>query len=205
MARRNSHPKYRQFRFDTGSLSLNFVATVRHRGSQPRDLLSTPEALMEWLRLVGLLPSSAPISSTDHQKALVLREAIHGMIKAVILKNKPRKSDIALINRVANFPIATPQLHADADRVLWQSKHPVRACLAVIARDAVTLLGGVEREHLKMCDSGSCQMLFLDTSPSRGRRWCAMSICGNRQKVALHRRRIKSPSPAAQQSRTLGD
>ena len=61
MAGRNAHPKYNQFRFDTGSLSLNFVATVRHRGgSQPRDLLSAPEALADALRHVHQLPVVRP-------------------------------------------------------------------------------------------------------------------------------------------------
>jgi predicted RNA-binding Zn ribbon-like protein len=200
MARRNSHPKYSQFRFDTGSLSLDFVATVRHRGSQPRDLLSKPEAFMKWLQLVGLLASPAPLSPRDHEGALLLREAIHDTAKSVILREKPGKDDIDLINKAANVSIAIPQLHASADRVIWQSTHPVKACLAIIARDAVKLIGDEERDHLKKCDSGSCQMLFVDTSPSNRRRWCAMSICGNRQKVALHRRRKKCPTAAVQQS-----
>ena len=189
MARLNVHPKYLQFRFDAGSLSLNFVATMRHRGSLPRDLLSTPEAFMKWLQLVGIFATPVLPSSSDHQEALVLREAIHDTIKSVILRQHPSQDDIDLINRAAHFSLATPQLHAGADLVIWKSEHPVKACLAVIAQDAITLLGGEERDHLRKCDSASCQMLFVDTSPSNRRRWCAMSICGNRRKVAMHRQR----------------
>ncbi len=190
MALRNSHPKYSQFRFDTGSLSLNFAATIRHRGSQPRDLLPTSDAFQEWLSLTDLAVPS--VSPKEHEEALLLREAIHDAVRSVVLNAKPKKTDIENINRAAEYPIAVPQLHAAADRIQWETKHPVKAGLAVIARDAITLMGGADRDRLKMCDSNSCQMLFVDYSPANRRRWCAMSICGNREKIRMHRHRKKS-------------
>lgn len=192
MAQRNSHPKYSEFRFDAGSLSLNFVATIRHRGCPQRELLTTPEALTRWLQLVGLITSRVSLSSNDHEEAVLLREAIHDTAQSLILNKRPRKDDIELINRTAKFSIAVPQLHGSADGVKWETAHPAKAALAVIARDAITLIGVTGRGRLKMCDSGSCRMLFVDTSPSNRRRWCAMSICGNRQKVAMHRQRKMS-------------
>lgn len=191
MATKNAHLKYNQFRFDTGSLSLNFAATVRHRGSHPRDLLPTPEALHKWLHLAGL--AAPAVSPKDHQEALLLREAIHDAVRSAILDVKPKKTDIERINRASEFPTAVPQLHAAADRIQWQTKHPVRAGLAVIARDAITLMGGTDRDRLKMCDGNSCQMLFVDYSPAKQRRWCSMSICGNREKIRAHRHRKRSP------------
>jgi predicted RNA-binding Zn ribbon-like protein len=197
MAQRNSHPKYSQFRFDTGSLSLNFVATMRHRGSPPRELLSTPEDLTRWLQLVGLITSPILLSSKDHEEAVLLREAIHDTVRSLILNKRPHKDDIELINRTARFSLAVPQLRTTADSVKWETAHPVKAALAVIARDAITLIGDTGRGRLKMCDSGSCRMLFVDTSPSNRRRWCAMSICGNRQKVTMHRQRKMSADSSA--------
>jgi len=37
-------------------------------------------------------------------------------------------------------------------------------------------------------------LLFLDRTHGRGRRWCSMSICGNREKQAAYRNRSKRPS-----------
>ena len=189
MAQRNSHLKYSQFRFDAGCLSLNFVATTRHRGCPQRELLATPEALIRWLQMVGLITSPVSLYSKDREEALLLREAIHDTAQSLILNKRPRKGDIERINRAAKFAIAVPQLHGSADGVKWETAHPVKAALAVIARDAITLIGDTGRGRLKMCDSGSCRMLFVDTSPSNRRRWCAMSICGNRQKVTMYRQR----------------
>ncbi len=185
----NSHPKYRRFRFDAGSLSLNFVATVRHRGAEPRDLLIAPEALPKWLHLAGLFHIDTTPSQNEYEEAVLLRESIHAAVQSIILNAQPESGDIARINLAAAFPLAVPQLHTNAASVAWETDNPVKACLAVIARDAITIMTGAERKRLKRCESGGCRMLFLDNSPSNRRRWCAMSICGNREKIRSHRQR----------------
>jgi len=185
----NSHPKYRRFRFDAGSLSLNFVATVRHRGAEPRDLLIAPEALPKWLHLAGLFHIDTTPSQNEYEEAVLLRESIHAAVQSIILNAQPESGDIARINLAAAFPLAVPQLHTNAASVAWETDNPVKACLAVIARDAITIMTGAERNRLKRCESGGCRMLFLDNSPSNRRRWCAMSICGNREKIRSHRQR----------------
>jgi predicted RNA-binding Zn ribbon-like protein len=35
-------------------------------------------------------------------------------------------------------------------------------------------------------------MLFADNSPANRRRWCAMNICGNREKIKMHRQRKRA-------------
>ena len=185
----NSHPKYRRFRFDAGSLSLNFVATVRHRGAEPRDLLTSPAALRKWLHLAGFFPIDNSPSQNEYEEAVLLRESIHAAIQSIILDAQPESGDIARINQASAFPPAIPQLHAAAASVTWETDNPVKACLADIARDAITIMTGAERNRLKRCESGGCRMLFLDNSPANRRRWCAMSICGNREKIRSHRQR----------------
>lgn len=188
MALKSHHPKYSQFRFDAGSLALNFVTTVRHRGAEPRDLLSTPEALTEWLRLAGCNGPGVRPSFQDHEEARSLREAIYRAVRAFILNETPNQEDLNRINVTAAYTLAVPQIDAAFFSIQWKSAHPARACLAEIARDAVMVIGSVGRERLKMCDNRACQMLFVDHSPVNRRRWCAMSICGNREKVKMHRR-----------------
>lgn len=188
---KRTDPRYRRFRFDAGGLSLNFVATVRHRGSQPRDLLTTPESLLRWFERAGLASTPSSCSREDYEESLLLREAIHDTMRSLILNRKPGREDVDGINNAARFPISVPRLNGSADRILWDRPDSVKECLAIIARDAITLMGE-ERHRLKMCNSDRCRMLFLDCSPGNRRRWCAMSICGNRSKVARHRERLGS-------------
>ncbi len=64
----------------------------------------------------------------------------------------------------------------DVGRVLWP-----------VAWSAALLLTGPDLARLKCCDG--CGRLFFDASRNRSRRWCDMQGCGNRAKVARHRRR----------------
>jgi predicted RNA-binding Zn ribbon-like protein len=64
------------------------------------------------------------------------------------------------------------------------------ALLAAVARDAVDLLTDpVARAALRQCAGDNCPIVYLDTSRGRRRRWCSSEVCGNRERVARHRRR----------------
>ncbi|PWS52238.1 hypothetical protein DLE01_06550, partial [Streptomyces sp. FT05W] len=60
-------------------------------------------------------------------------------------------------------------------------------------RDAVDLLTDpVARAALRRCQGDACRRLYLDTSRGMRRRWCSSEVCGNRERVARHRRRVKA-------------
>jgi predicted RNA-binding Zn ribbon-like protein len=61
--------------------------------------------------------------------------------------------------------------------------------LAAIARSAAELISEGASARLRVCSNPSCGLLFYDNSRTRRRRWCSMSICGNRHKVAAFSRR----------------
>jgi predicted RNA-binding Zn ribbon-like protein len=65
--------------------------------------------------------------------------------------------------------------------------------LAAIARSAAELLVEGPRARIRRCANPSCRLFFYDDSRTRRRRWCSMSVCGNRHKVAafLRRRSIR--------------
>ncbi|MGB8941747.1 MAG: CGNR zinc finger domain-containing protein, partial [Streptomyces sp.] len=64
------------------------------------------------------------------------------------------------------------------------------ALLAVVARDAVDLLTDpAARALMRQCEGDTCPIVYLDTSRGRRRRWCSSEVCGNRERVARHRRR----------------
>jgi predicted RNA-binding Zn ribbon-like protein len=62
--------------------------------------------------------------------------------------------------------------------------------LGAIARDAVELLTDpVARAGLRQCEGDNCPIIYVDSSRGRRRRWCSSEVCGNRERVARHRRR----------------
>lgn len=195
----HSLEKYEQFRFDAGALSLNLVATVRHRGSTPRDLLDSPAAVDRWLQLAGLPTNDTHTTVDDYNDLLHLREAIHLLGIALIEQQLPPERAVHDLNRWAAHPTAAPQLE-HAYTLQWSAEYPIRACITAVARDAVLLFGITERERFKLCTHADCQMLFVDLSAKNQRRWCSMSICGNREKVAAHRQRKQSDAASEEHS-----
>ncbi|POA63523.1 CGNR zinc finger domain-containing protein, partial [Pseudomonas sp. DP16D-R1] len=73
----------------------------------------------------------------------------------------------------------------------------VSALLAALAQDAVRMFGGEAGDHIRQCQSPTCTLFFIDTSRSGDRRWCSMSGCGNKAKVAEFRRRKREAKPDA--------
>jgi len=45
--------------------------------------------------------------------------------------------------------------------------------------------------QVKACEGTTCTLLFADHARAHARRWCGMSVCGNRAKVAAHRSRTR--------------
>jgi predicted RNA-binding Zn ribbon-like protein len=70
------------------------------------------------------------------------------------------------------------------------------ALLAIVARDAVDLFTDpVARSRLRRCAGEDCTLVYLDTSRGRRRQWCSSEVCGNRERVARHRRRTAPAVP----------
>jgi predicted RNA-binding Zn ribbon-like protein len=42
---------------------------------------------------------------------------------------------------------------------------------------------------VRACEGHRCTLVFADHTRGRARRWCSMGVCGNRAKVAAHRKR----------------
>lgn len=61
--------------------------------------------------------------------------------------------------------------------------------LAAVARSAADLLVEGPAAPIRRCANPACRLFFYDDSRTHRRRWCSMSTCGNRHKVASFLRR----------------
>lgn len=68
----------------------------------------------------------------------------------------------------------------------------VRLPLHRFALSAHELLSSHPRRAIRPCADTACGWVFLD--PSGRRRWCEMSVCGNRAKARRYARRHRSPA-----------
>ncbi|MCL7491405.1 MULTISPECIES: CGNR zinc finger domain-containing protein [Streptomyces] len=180
-------------RFDCGRICLDLAATT---GGAPAERLTGPDQLRAWLVGAGLVPRGTPLDGLDAGwvgRFRALRELVRRLVHDE-LRGGASDADLALLNSaaVSGQPPAPRAVRA-ADGTLARALPGPPDCaglLAAVARDAVGLLTDeVAREQLRQCEGESCTLVYLDTSRGRRRRWCSSEVCGNRERVARHRRR----------------
>ncbi len=172
------------FRFHGGRPSVNFTATV---GERFRDggfeRLPDPAALGRWFTAAGLTPADPPCTEADLTAARELREAVYRL-----MVGRLSEEDVATVNRWAAQPPPVTALRVTPDGLRAQPvSATVVSLLALLAADAVALLGGGEAARVRECENPECSLLFLDTSRAGVRRWCSMSACGSRDKMQRYR------------------
>ncbi|MFD3586480.1 CGNR zinc finger domain-containing protein [Streptomyces sp. NPDC058683] len=194
-----------ELRFDAGRICLDLLATTH-----PGERLDTLEPLRAWIAGSGLVPPDTPLTHADIGWLVAFRE-LRGYVGQLIRERdngrnrgqngvridlRPRSYDLALagVNDLARAAAPpAPRAVPGADGVLVRELAGPPECaalLAAVARDTVELLTDpVARAAVRECEGDNCPIVYLDTSRGRRRRWCSSETCGNRERVARHRRR----------------
>ncbi|SHL93409.1 CGNR zinc finger domain-containing protein [Actinacidiphila paucisporea] len=184
-----------RFRQGSGRLCLDYLRTLRYRGTPAvTEELADSTALVAWVRQCGPAvdgPLQVP-DVPDVLAARALREAAYELITAAVAAGGPALPATAVrnrLNRAAAADVPVPYLTAQGE-LRWRADDPVRAVLALVARDTLELAASPALlPRLHACASPDCGALFLDHSRPGTRRWCSMDICGNRAKKSALRAR----------------
>jgi predicted RNA-binding Zn ribbon-like protein len=197
-----------RFHLSGGRVFLDFANTVSWRtGAQPIDRLRDYGDFVEWARqarLIGAREASAlerqarrrpRQASAALRRVRALREAIYDVFTALAGRHRPDAAAVDLLQR--EFRRALRHLglavRPRGFAVTWvaSTDAPTRL-LGLVARAAAESLVADDLTRLRVCRSPRCGWVFLDTTRSATRRWCAMSVCGNRAKAQRHYRRRRS-------------
>lgn len=179
-------------RFDCGRICLDLVAT----SDAPRaERLLGPDQLRAWLVGAGVVPRATPLDAVDGSWVARFR-ALRELLRRVVhdeIRGRAADRDLALLNAAAEAPPPPERAVRDVDGVLQRRAVRTPDCaglMSAVARDAVGMLtDAVARGQLRQCEGETCSLVYLDTSRGRRRRWCSSEVCGNRERVARHRRR----------------
>ncbi|GEC09396.1 hypothetical protein SSP24_70510 [Streptomyces spinoverrucosus] len=181
-----------ELRFDAGRVCLDLLATTH-----PTERLCTVEVLRAWITGSGLVPPGTPLAHADGSWLVAVREVrghvgqlVHGRLTPT---TPSYDRALARVNELARTAPPAPRARRGQDGTLVRELDRPPQCAALlgaIARDAVELLTDpVARASLRQCAGDNCPIVYLDTSRGRRRRWCSSEVCGNRERVARHRRR----------------
>lgn len=184
--------------FDSGRVCLDLVAT-----SAPHEGIHDADELRLWLTGAGLVPGRTALARVgpDWVEAFrALRGDVETLVRAELGGRDPDEAALARVNVPAAGP--PPGLCAVRDqegRLVRELCGGVECAglLAAVARDAVELLTDPgDRALLRACEGDGCTRVYLDTSRGHRRRWCSSELCGNRERVARHRRRVLAAGSA---------
>ncbi|MFF3322010.1 CGNR zinc finger domain-containing protein [Streptomyces sp. NPDC002889] len=187
-----------EWRFDSGRICLDLVATseeVPQAAAAAREPLAGDGRLEHWLIGAGLVPGGTLLGCVDDgwvARFVDLRDCVAQLVRAE-LDGRGAESALDRVNAIAAGPPPCIRAVRDHDGALVRALATAPECgalLAAVARDAVELLTDpTARARLRQCEGDNCRRVYLDTSRGRRRRWCSSEVCGNRERVARHRRR----------------
>jgi predicted RNA-binding Zn ribbon-like protein len=140
------------------------------------EVAAQARALREWFREFVLAHMGRPLTA----KALDLLQPLNR-----VLERDERHG--AIVAKPAHSH--DHQVKSGLEWRLLRRWSTPNSLLLPIAEAMADLVCSEDFSLVKGCEGKICTLLFLDRTHGRARRWCSMSICGNREKQAAHRRR----------------
>jgi predicted RNA-binding Zn ribbon-like protein len=105
---------------------------------------------------------------------------------AAVTGGRPSSEAIDTFNALLGEARSHRQLCWDRKEFVWRYRgFPDQPASPIwpIAEAAAELLSSSDHSRIRQCSEPDCRWLFLDHSKNHSRRWCDMSICGNRAKA----------------------
>lgn len=183
-------------------------------GEAEHEYLHSARVVAVWAVDAGLLPSSVlPAALTDAAPggnvvaaATSLRAALYRCARddagAVVTSEDwdavtravVTAREVAVLRRPSPSAPAAWALDPRAVATARTCDEVARLGLHAAALAADDLLRTAAPGDVQACPGAGCGWLFLD--PRHRRRWCTMSVCGNRHKVRRHAARVRAGAPA---------
>ncbi len=200
------HSSDQSFFFIANYLCLDFINTQIAESGRPVDLLKSFGDLVFWCVQARVLETTQQQelfrqwrgrrdADQTFARAIEFRAALRQMAERIVAGKTPAQVTIARINELLQHQVGHAKLrrakggfekHFHAD-----FKEPIHL-LWPVAESACDLLTYGDPSLIKKCENAVCVLLFYDTTKNHSRRWCSMSVCGNRMKVAAHYRRLRT-------------
>lgn len=187
-------------RAERADLGLGFTDTRYWRRSLQTETLHAPGDLLAWCRKEGVLDAAGVArlearwaaspgeAQARFAEGLALRETIYRVFAAQAAGKVAAPGDLAAFNLALAQAPRRAALEPDAGAYSWRIAAPtaIAGILAAVLWTSGDLLASPRRARVRQCANPQCGGIFLDDSKSGTRRWCMMSVCGNRAKAHRH-------------------
>ncbi len=197
------------FELTGGNPALDLANTIDRRGGpNPTDRLRTYADLVNWSRQTSIVDESTaarllrrarrdPAEAADVlRRAIALREALFTVFSAVARGEEAPAAPLARLEALARAAWKQRELRPSTSGAAWTwtfAEDALDRLLPPVVLSALELLTSPPTlARLRLCPGHICAWLFLDSSPKGNRRWCDMTLCGNRAKAKRHYDRTRA-------------
>ena len=152
------------------------------------DAIADPDGLRNWLEHAELIRPGVPVGHCDVEQARAVREAL----RSLTLVNSGAQDDLNALdtlNRAARSAQLGVSFAPGGEAGLEARAPGVDGALGEILAIALDAMADGSWSRLKACPADNCLWAFYDETKNRSGTWCSMSVCGNRTKARLYRRR----------------
>jgi predicted RNA-binding Zn ribbon-like protein len=190
-------------------LCLDFINTEIVDNGTPVDLLRSVDDLVTWLAAAQVIDESQAKELKRHwsgsgggreverafRQALQFRSELRVMAERLAEgKTHVPQATLDRINDILRAPTGNMELARTKEGYEMRFRRHFREpadLLAPIAESVASMLSGDDLSLIKKCQGARCILFFYDTTRNHARRWCSMTACGNRAKVAAHYQRSR--------------
>ncbi len=200
---RNIHEEWRGDHLFVGNrLALDFLNTALVSNGESIELLKNAAALAQWMAHAGLVTGKAAKkleqawdgSPRAGKAVLALRRFRDRLREAVLAFEAGSGVRADFLDELNSLLLARPLIrvveadgHGGYRQTLSFVPRLPDDVLGPLAEDIMMLLTRVAAGRVRKCEG--CPVHFLDVSKKGSRRWCSMSLCGNKVKVAAYQQR----------------
>jgi predicted RNA-binding Zn ribbon-like protein len=179
---------------------LDMLNTVSLSECGVVDSWRSDDELLGWLVQVGVLQPGFKKTTPDGLLVDVARD-LREIVRTLV---QQRKNGLlgkpALLNAfLAKAPSANILLWQSPDDLqmaILRRQDTAEEILAPLAEASAEFLAMADFTLVRICEADDCALWFYDRTKSHKRRWCSMSLCGNRHKVSEYRKRISGTQTA---------
>jgi predicted RNA-binding Zn ribbon-like protein len=180
--------------------AIDFANTLSNPHGQLEDLLRTWPDLVYWFSKAGLSKDpSLNLSVSRGVEALKsvsnLRHTWKALLAQLIAGGKVSDEFLESLNSLLEEDNFHDTVQRDSKKGFQLVRsashlHGEKLALAILARQIASFLVEANLNYLHRCaNTTTCTLYFYDTTKNHRRRWCSVSACGNRHKVAAFRER----------------
>jgi predicted RNA-binding Zn ribbon-like protein len=180
-------------------LALDLLNTEAGTDAQHVDFWERGDDVLRWLQRCGVDGNHA--NPVDKEALLQAAKDLRAVARELVaLRKRGERGDPQRLNSYLALMQSVPMVEWDGrdERNVRLVRRPLlqspMLALGIVAEAVASLLAEGQFELVHQCEHPDCVLWFYDRTKSHRRRWCSMTLCGNRHKAAQFRKRSMQAS-----------